>query len=196
MYFSSVFSNCLTVRGDLLVYRGMSETWYTSDLHLSHSNILRFCNRPFDNVEEMNETLIANYNECVNPGDDVYILGDFAFHNGLRHFRRLNGNKHLILGNHDKRNRIRGILFAWVKDVYLQRVGDTKIWLSHYSHRRWPSSHHGSIHLYGHGHHNSPFYGRSLDVGVDGWDYRPVNLDTIIDLIADRQPLPGEEWTM
>ena len=125
--------------------------------HYSHANIIRpdFCNRPYADVEEMNEALIANYNECVEPGDTVYHLGDFSFaRNPAEVFYRLNGNKHLILGNHDwKRLReLKKLPWGWIKDVYNLRAAGTKFWLAHFAHRSWPAGHHGAIHLYGHSH--------------------------------------------
>lgn len=161
--------------------------WFTSDQHYGHKNIIRFCNRPFADLDEMHEALISNYNAVVGPEDDVYFLGDYAFHDGLKVFRRLNGNKHLILGNHDKPKQVKPVPWAWVKDVYMLKVDPkTQVWLSHYAHRRWPKSHHGSIHLYGHSHGELEDYGKSTDVGVDAWDYKPVSLDTIIEMMRDR----------
>lgn len=165
------------------------EVWFTGDTHFGHANIIRFCDRPFATKEEMDEALIANYNECVKPGDTVYHLGDFSFaRDPGRVFRRLNGNKHLILGNHDwKRLReLKGLSWGWIKDVYNLRVGDTKIWLAHFAHRVWPAGHHGAIHLYGHSHGSLKDFGRSTDVGVDAWEYYPVHLDKILDMMKDR----------
>lgn len=56
----------------------MSKTYYISDLHLGHENVIRFDNRPFDSVEEMNETLVNNWNSVVTNADHVYHLGDFC----------------------------------------------------------------------------------------------------------------------
>jgi len=165
--------------------------WFTSDTHYGHANIIRFCERPFATKEEMDEALIERFNECVKPGDTVYHLGDFSFaRDPALVFRRLNGNKHLILGNHDwKREReLRKLSWGWVKDVYMLRVGKkTKIWLSHYAHRVWPNGHHGSIHLYGHSHNGLPDVGKSCDVGVDAWDYKPVHLDVILKTMEKRE---------
>lgn len=160
------------------------------EAHYSHTNIIRFCERPFATIREMDEALIANYNECVKPGDDVYHLGDFSFaRNPAEVFYRLNGNKHLILGNHDwKREReLKKLPWGWIKHVYNLRAAGKKIWLSHFAHRAWPAGHHGAIHLYGHSHSQLPDYGRSTDVGVDAWDYKPVHLDTILQMMKNRK---------
>jgi calcineurin-like phosphoesterase family protein len=82
----------------------MPEIWVTSDTHFGHKNILVYEKeaRPFASIEEMNERIIENWNGVVAPKDTIYHLGDFAF--GRRNVTiagRLNGNKRLILGNHD-----------------------------------------------------------------------------------------------
>jgi calcineurin-like phosphoesterase family protein len=79
---------------------------YIADLHFDHTEIIAYDNRPFDTVEEMNETLIRNWNSVVGPEDLTYILGDFCAEGADRwrqHLTRLNGRKRLILGNHDNR---------------------------------------------------------------------------------------------
>lgn len=82
----------------------MSETWFTSDTHFGHKNILEYEKdaRPFTTVEEMNETLIDNWNATVSQRDTVYHLGDFAFgRDNIGIASRLNGIKKLVMGNHD-----------------------------------------------------------------------------------------------
>ena len=80
-------------------------TWFTSDHHFGHANILRYCARPFMDVRDMNETLVAKFNDHVAAEDTAYILGDFAMgdiNENLKFVERLNGTKHLIIGNHDR----------------------------------------------------------------------------------------------
>ena len=82
--------------------------WFISDTHFGHANIIRYCNRPFASVQEMDETLVANWNAVVQPDDTVWHLGDFALVKGadvLEQYRsRLNGQINLILGNHDRKS--------------------------------------------------------------------------------------------
>lgn len=56
----------------------MADVWFTSDFHLGHSNIIRFCKRPFANAHEMNEAIVERMNSCVKPNDTLYFLGDFC----------------------------------------------------------------------------------------------------------------------
>jgi calcineurin-like phosphoesterase family protein len=77
--------------------------FFTSDPHYWHKNVIKYCNRPFSSVEEMNEMMIKNWNDVVGPNDTVYCLGDFSL--AMRpvelYTRRLNGIKYLVPGNHD-----------------------------------------------------------------------------------------------
>lgn len=82
----------------------MINTWFTSDHHFGHKNILAFEKdaRKFSCVEDMNETMVKHWNEVVKPKDIVFHLGDFAFGKAnLVYAGRLNGHKKLIMGNHD-----------------------------------------------------------------------------------------------
>ncbi len=77
--------------------------YFISDTHFGHENIIKMCNRPFDSIEEMDETLISNWNSKVKGNDTVYILGDLFYRseNVEEILARLKGKKKLITGNHD-----------------------------------------------------------------------------------------------
>jgi calcineurin-like phosphoesterase family protein len=80
-------------------------TWFTADLHLGHANIIQYCARPFTDVEAMNRALIQRWNEVVNDGDDVWVLGDVAMGKiaeTLPLVSELRGRKLLLTGNHDR----------------------------------------------------------------------------------------------
>ena len=159
----------------------MGEIFLTSDSHFGHANIIKYCNRPFEHITEMDEALISNYNEVVKPSDTVYHLGDFAFsRTPEKYFYRLNGNVHLILGNHDDESNLRNCQFASVQDVLFFHHNSNAFWLSHYAHLRWPRSHHGTYHMFGHSHGGLNGYGRSMDVGVDAQNYYPIHIDDVI----------------
>ena len=87
----------------------MSKFFVTSDQHFNHENIIKYCNRPFSSVEEMNEEMIKRWNAVVSKDDTVFVLGDF-FMGRLTEIKdilpRLNGHIMLVEGNHDKDNRI------------------------------------------------------------------------------------------
>jgi calcineurin-like phosphoesterase family protein len=82
----------------------MNNLFFTSDHHFGHNNIIKYCNRPFENVDEMNAALIKRWNEKIPPDGDVYHLGDFALCHPEKLeeiLDQLNGRIHLIIGNHD-----------------------------------------------------------------------------------------------
>lgn len=160
----------------------MSETFLTSDLHFDHANIIKFCNRGFKDVDQMTESFIRNWNSVVKSQDSVYVLGDFCFSDRSEiYFNSLNGCKYLIKGNHDRDKTLK-LRWGWVKDTYMLKHDADLIWLSHYPHRSWPNSYHGSYHAFGHIHSkDGNKYFRSHDVGVDCWGFTPVNVKTFID---------------
>ncbi len=165
-------------------------TFFTADTHFGHGNIVNYCDRPFQNLEEHNRCLIENWNSIVGPKDHVYHLGDFGWgpiDELTKLAGKLRGKIHLIAGNHDpnvKRPPLSG-RFSFIKDVHYYKGynGDEKveIFLSHYPHRSWLHSFHGSFHLFGHTHSRLGPHGLSFDVGVDNiyklfGAYRPISL--------------------
>jgi len=172
----------------------MKRTWFTSDTHFGHANILKHCNRPFSSAAEMDGEMLARWNAVVRPEDIVWHLGDFAFRNARSpsdYLRRLHGTKHLIVGNHDHQATLSAPEWASVERLAEVTVDGIRIVMCHYGMRVWPRSHHGSLMLYGHSHGNLPGDRQSLDVGVDVWDYRPVGLDQIRERLAtlpERRP--------
>lgn len=164
--------------------------YYTSDTHYDHKNIIKYSNRPFRDVAEMNYQMIKRWNEAVKPQDTVYHLGDFGFgKDNDKHAVQLNGQKFIILGNHDKHAPVGFTRLGQCHEIY---DSDHKIIMCHYALRVWNKSHHGSLMLYGHSHGSLPGDSQSLDVGVDCWDYYPVALDQIIrrmKTLTSRKPL-------
>lgn len=158
--------------------------WFTSDQHYGHSNIIRFCNRPFEDVDHMTEVLVQKHNSLVLPGEDVYHLGDLSFQlDAEKYVNRLNGKHHLILGNHDHNTfhkRKRPGVYTSISDTKQLKWNGYTFFLSHYSHRVWPKSHFGAFHLYGHSHGTLPGFGKSMDVGVDTNDMYPYSGDQVV----------------
>lgn len=167
-------------------------TFFTSDLHFGHANVIRYCNRPFNSAAEMNEALINNWNSVVSPNDTIYILGDVFFcqpSEAVEILSRLNGRKHLVYGNHDKQiksNRQVQQFFEVIHpDLYEKKIDEHFVTMCHYPMASWNKSFHGSFQLHGHIHGKTPMNSqmRRYDVGVDANGYHPVKWETIRDAL-------------
>ena len=173
--------------------------FFTSDSHWNHSNIIKYCNRPFNNVDEMNECLIKNWNEIVSNDDIVFHLGDFSF-SGPTKVReilsQLNGTIVLIKGNHDYGSTLK--LFDYVYDQLLLNLNGDLVYLNHYPFLTFAGAYSPNVfNLFGHVHsckQLSPIEDPEIeeiltgdstrmkyllknqyDVGVDNNDYKPVS---------------------
>ena len=167
-------------------------TYFTADTHFGHKNIIKYAHRPFNSVEEMDESLISYWNTIVTPEDIIYHLGDFAFSkNPEKYFYRLNGKKILICGNHDSQ-LTKQLQWDKVRDYLEIKVNGQFIVLMHYAMKVWNKSHYGSWQLYGHSHGTLPddSNSRSMDVGVDCFNYAPVSFETLEILMALKKFMP------
>jgi calcineurin-like phosphoesterase family protein len=169
----------------------MSRKFYTSDLHFSHDNIRGYCNRPWSNVEEMNQDLINNWNNKVAKNDLIYIVGDFTLEHSqtrIKYFLdQLNGQKYLIMGNHDRKNPEGFHEVSYYKEVRDSFEEQTyKVVLFHYPIEGWYGSYGKdkvktvTIHLHGHAHGLCRVIPGRYDIGVDQWNYEPVTLAEIL----------------
>jgi len=166
--------------------------FFISDTHFGHENIIKTCNRPFANADEMDEALIERWNERIAPGDCVYHLGDFCYRNSKsanRYIERLNGTIHLVTGNHDRETLAEHAgLFASVNLMLEVEIEGRHIVLCHYPIREWHGSWRRAWHLFGHVHgrlDREP-HGYSLDVGVDSHDFRPWSVNEIASVLETR----------
>lgn len=167
------------------------KVFFTSDTHFYHTNIIDFCKRPFKEIEEMNETLIANWNKTVGPNDIIFHLGDFCLGDSEKWNRildRLNGNIYLILGNHDLRNFKKSYEERF-KSVTMQmniEIQNQKICLNHYPFLCYDGSYNGDWQLFGHVHTNKNntsndarrleiLFPTQYDVGVDNNNFTPIS---------------------
>ena len=152
--------------------------YFISDTHFGHRRILQYSRQIFDNIEQMDQAILNEINAVVGVNDVLYILGDFCIYNKEPIYYRslIQCSKvHIVLGNHDlcRKGKIRNFDgFTTVNHVNQIIAYNKKIYLSHYPHRSWPSSHKGSYHLYGHvhgklDHEDRSSTRRTLDVGVD-----------------------------
>lgn len=177
----------------------------TSDTHAGHANIINFGNRPFANVDEMNQAIIDRWNEVVSDHDDVYHLGDFALGGKtfISHFAsQLKGRIHLILGNHDHRNIVGASLsglFHEVAEAKTIRYHHRHILLCHYPYLCWPGTYEHVPQFHGHVHLRPGYAGadlrlmadvaspRQYDVGVDLNNFTPISLDDALAKIAAQE---------
>lgn len=180
-------------------------TLFIADTHWGHRAVIETSlglHRPFASIEEHDEALIANWNAAVRPCDVVWHLGDVFFRcpeeRARQIFARLNGRRFLVRGNHD---RI-GARMPWdgpVVDVAQVAVADpltgatVGLFLFHYACRVWPRMHRGDLHLYGHSHGSLPGTATSTDVGVDCFNFRPVDLAEIQVRLAENAARGGRQ---
>lgn len=156
--------------------------FFTSDPHYYHANIIKYCNRPFKDVDHMNEILIENWNAIVPREATTFILGDFSYGDKIQWEKilgRLHGYKYLITGNHDRSNVIPKHCFLEVIDgfanIYVKGSDrNYEITLCHFPMLSWQSSHKGSWQLHGHWHSSS--------VKVPDNSLRDVSEETMKDL--------------
>jgi calcineurin-like phosphoesterase family protein len=158
-------------------------TWFTSDHHFGHKNIIGFSGRPFASIEEMNEELMRRWNAVVKDTDTVFHLGDLSYRRDggtADILRRLNGKKFLVPGNHDTPGRLGAQSMQNIvvlPPIYKYAQNGVQVLLCHYPIESWGAMRRGVLHLHGHSHGNSrPLKGR-LDVGVDCWDYAPISFE-------------------
>jgi len=171
--------------------------FFTSDTHFGHANIIKYCDRPFSSVEEMDEVLIQNWNSVVKPDDTVYHLGDVAFYKANEKFNsvinRLNGYKLLVMGNHDSLVQTSHSPFYQIDFRVLEITRDrVLVTCSHFPHLSWAGSHRGAFNLHGHMHSKTPISdktARRYDVGVDANNYTPVAWEDI-KAALDKIPSP------
>lgn len=160
--------------------------FFTSDEHYFHTNIIRYCNRPFENVIEMTDELIKRHNEVVTSNDITIHAGDFLFSNKIdevhRLTKRLNGQHYFLRGSHDKWMNIN------YHEIWEKRIGKHYVVVCHYAMRVWPRSHYNSILLFGHSHGglNNVIQGKCYDIGVDNNNFYPVSENQIFEIMKDK----------
>jgi len=168
------------------------KTWVTSDLHFGHKNIMTFCrqSRARFNLDlaYMNEAMVKEWNDLIAPEDTVYILGDVAFlpaPKATEYMMRLNGNKILVEGNHDRKLlQDEGFRNCFVEvHKYLDiNYNGTKVVMFHYPIAEWDQMHRGAVHLHGHLHGgvSGMEQYRCRDMGMDATGVIAVEMDWAI----------------
>lgn len=158
-------------------------TFVVSDTHFNHTNIIRYCNRPFASVGQMNKVMLERWNSTVKPDDTVYFLGDLCMGDPHIWLSQLNGEIRFIRGNHDgelrkvRNTRENMILQHGLENIMLVHAveylkGPWKGWVIH-----------------GHHHNNNlkdfPFINKmkkTINVSVELTDYRPVELGALLEM--------------
>ena len=189
----------------------MITRWFTADQHFGHFNIIKFCDRPFVDVDEMNEVMVARWNEVVKPDDVVYHLGDIAMGDKaerLEYISRLNGHIILYPGNHDscwegwsKYSPAKEQLYldagigAIAQGTDYMDIGDCTVALNHFPYygdsgeedrfNWYRPVDNGDWLIHGHIHEIRKVEARMINVGVDVWDFYPVHESTIIEIIKE-----------
>lgn len=183
---------------------------FYSDPHFGHKNILKHCperGKVFPTVDEMNEQFINNYNDKVGQNDTICWVGDCFFVSTPRAkeiMGRLNGNKILVIGNHDKsQGKMAELGFELVTDRMYMFIEGRKALVCHYPYKKAiydgvryderfmelrPKKKDGELLIHGHIHSNVIVRGTMIHVGVDAWDYSIAPMDEIKALIAERFP--------
>lgn len=173
-----------------MLKRYINMIYFISDTHFCHNNIIKYCNRNFKDTNEMNETIISNWNNIISKDDIVYHLGDFCLSNDIEIqniFNRLNGNKILIRGNHDRKS------VKFYENMGFKVLTHAPIILDEYklmlSHIPLPDTKikSGYINLHGHIHNkkiNEDYpknYSDSkhINLSVDVTNYKPISLNEI-----------------
>lgn len=183
--------------------------WFTSDLHLGHRNVIRFCNRPFADDKEMDKALIQNWNDTVGDNDIVFVLGDTFWFNSSQEIKKvlsqLKGKDiYMLPGNHDdfdhyyrvddmRIHLCTDIVVVWITE---KNQPKREIWLSHYPMATWPHRENGAWQLFGHIHsqpgktdgvdQDLQLHWNQADVGCDYWGWKPVSLDHLTQMFKDK----------
>ena len=170
------------------------EIWLTSDLHFSHNREFIYRPRGFENIEEMNEAIIENWNKIVKAKDLVFILGDIMLGNndiGITCLERLNGTFSIVRGNHDTDTRIKlyreSDKVMEVNDAYYYKYGKYHFYMTHYpcltGNLEKESLTQMTLNLHGHTHSQKKFFydlPYCYNVGMDSHNCSPISIDQII----------------
>lgn len=164
--------------------------FYIADTHFGHERNIKLCKRPFQSVGEMDSRLIENWNFNVKRSDTVYVLGDFAISDKVATdiLPRLNGEKHLVYGNHDTVLNNALHVFKSVSQIATIQDAGRSVCLCHYPLLSYENSVYGGYHVFGHIHNNpcdvasdlQKKLPKSLNCGVDVTGFFPRTLDELI----------------
>lgn len=172
---------------------------FISDTHFFSDNIIRYCNRPFVDAEDMNEQLIERWNEVVAPDDTVYHLGDFVMHQSENIppiLERLNGHIILVRGNHETKRKL-AVLEQFPDKVEIKDIAYLQYKQLFFVMCHMPMTNPDFLDMvvqdnsevvvvHGHVHDKVKFFTpdtHSFNVSADVIDFAPVNIDVLYDLV-------------
>lgn len=147
--------------------------WFTADTHFFHRNIIKYCQRPYSDPEDMNNDILQKWNQLVDKDDIVYHLGDVSFGGQAETFEllaKLHGRLRLLCGNHDDficENPFFLERLEWIKPYHEEKIEGHLIVMMHYPILEWRNAKDGAWHLHGHCHGCRNLAGKALDVGID-----------------------------
>ena len=173
--------------------------YFYADPHFGHKNVIKYCNRPFANVSEMNSTLIKNFNKTVEHDAIIYILGDFSFLNTestKQILKAMKGFKILVKGNHDPKpnSYYRKLVFSEVYDKPI--IFKNKFILSHkpIDDRLYKDG--CFINIYGHLHNNAKNNDNmKFCCSVEMINYKPISFDDILKNLRTKWGIGPEPFT-
>lgn len=166
----------------------MSKIFFTSDTHFSQERTLELTRRPFNSVQEMDDTMIKNWNELVDKDDTVYHLGDFG---NIHIAKKLNGKIILILGNYEVTDMEKlGMTFSEYSNILINHYGFHQVYEHHFNfvkdkNNLWYLVHkpveHNNLYfnMFGHIHRSVMIKPYGLNVGTDCHFYKPVTIETV-----------------
>lgn len=166
----------------------------TSDTHFNNDSIIKYCDRPFLDHKDMNETLIANWNSVVKPEDTVYHLGDFIMgmaDNTASILHQLNGYIHLVRGNHDTLRKL-AIYQQYPEKITVHDVAYLPYKGLYFVMCHFPLENEAFYDMvarvlcHGHVHNHEPFYNtltHTFNLSVDVTNFTPVALDNIYEIV-------------
>lgn len=158
--------------------------YFTSDTHLGDGRVLRIDRRPFATIKDHDEALISAWNARVSPEDEVWHLGDVMLARERAQVEimlaRLNGRKHLIIGNNDPACVTEAAGWASVQHYSELNISGQIVVLCHYAFRTWNQMGKKSINLHGHSHGRLKPMPRQFDVGVDARGLAPTTLEELV----------------
>jgi len=194
----------------------MHKIWLTSDQHFGHRNVITYCSRPFKDVDHMKEELVSRFNAKVSHDDMTWHLGDFSMHpRELDVLRRLNGWHALVVGNHDgchpvqckSDEKLKRLTQVYLDAGFAEVSTEDKLVMTDHPfetiklHHMPYSGDHGEKErftqyrpqddglwlLHGHVHTEWKVRGKQINIGVDQWGYAPVALDTIKEIVRNKE---------